>query len=105
VLCLYLFFRSLFLNLRVTNVSDKLLNNTFTINGGLAQLATRLTEWHIRAGSDKNMNVYILKSLIDGSHYVGMSDNPVRRLEEHNRGKVTSTKAKIPWEKIYEEEC
>lgn len=50
------------------------------------------------------MKVYILKSLTDGSYYVGMSDNTERRLEEHNRGKVTSTKSKIPWEKIYEEE-
>lgn len=51
------------------------------------------------------MKVYILKSLVDGSHYVGMSDNSERRLEEHNRGKVTSTKSKVPWAKIYEEEC
>lgn len=51
------------------------------------------------------MKVYILKSLVDGSFYVGMSDNSDRRLEEHNRGKVTSTKSRIPWEKIYEEEC
>lgn len=34
-----------------------------------------------------------------------MSDNTERRLEEHNRGKVTSTKSGVPWKKIYEEEC
>lgn len=51
------------------------------------------------------MKVYVLKSLTKGTQYVGMSDNTDRRLEEHHRGKVTSTKSGVPWKKIYEEEC
>ena len=45
--------------------------------------------------------VYILKSFFDGSQYVGMSSNPENRLLEHNRGKVRSTKKKVPWKIIY----
>lgn len=51
------------------------------------------------------MKVYILKSELDGSFYVGMSNDTERRLGEHNRGKVRSTKSKIPWKRLYEEEC
>ncbi|MBL4653468.1 MAG: GIY-YIG nuclease family protein [Flavobacteriales bacterium] len=50
------------------------------------------------------MKVYVLVSEKYDSQYVGMSDNPERRLAEHNRGKVKSTKGKMPWRKIYEEE-
>jgi len=42
------------------------------------------------------MKVYVLESLVDGSHYVGMSQNEEKRLLEHNSGKVKSTKAKKP---------
>jgi putative endonuclease len=55
--------------------------------------------------SHHSMFVYILQSSIDGSQYVGMSENPERRLEDHNRGHVHSTKSKMPWIKIYEENC
>ena len=47
--------------------------------------------------------VYILKSLKTGRYYIGFSDDPARRLDEHNSGRSTSTKAGIPWEKLYEE--
>ena len=47
------------------------------------------------------MFVYIIKSIEDGSQYVGMSEDPDRRLLEHNKGRVTSTKAKRPWKRIY----
>jgi putative endonuclease len=50
------------------------------------------------------MTVYIIKSLIDGSFYIGMTDNFERRLSEHNAGKVKSTKGKRPWELAYFEE-
>jgi len=46
--------------------------------------------------------VYALKSLKDNRIYVGFSENPERRLKEHNSGQVTSTKAFIPWSKFYE---
>ncbi|MDN3205066.1 GIY-YIG nuclease family protein [Algoriphagus sp. C2-7] len=46
----------------------------------------------------------MLQSDIDQSQYVGMSEDPHRRLlEEHNKGKVRSTKSKIPWTVIYTE--
>ncbi len=50
------------------------------------------------------MFVYILESEIDGSQYVGISENPERRLiEEHNKKKVKSTKNKVPWVILYKE--
>jgi len=49
------------------------------------------------------MKVYVLQSEKDGSQYVGMSNDTQRRLKEHNRGSVRSTKSKLPWKKIYEE--
>ncbi|GHE52207.1 GIY-YIG nuclease family protein [Roseivirga thermotolerans] len=50
------------------------------------------------------MYVYILKSKKDQSQYVGMSQEPERRLQkEHNAGKVKSTKSKMPWEIVYTE--
>lgn len=51
------------------------------------------------------MFVYILESLLDGSQYVGMSDNPDIRLAAHNSGNVQSTQSKRPWKRIYLEEC
>ena len=50
------------------------------------------------------MNVYVLVSGLDSSQYVGMSEDPERRLKEHNSGKVRSTKSKAPWRIIYIEE-
>ena len=50
------------------------------------------------------MKVYVLISIVDGSQYVGMSDNVDLRLEYHNRGKVKSTKSKAPWKVFYQEE-
>jgi len=41
--------------------------------------------------------VYFLKSLKDGSYYIGTSDNPPRRLKEHNLGMSKSTRFKRPW--------
>lgn len=47
--------------------------------------------------------VYILKSLKDGKHYVGITKDLNRRLEYHNSGKVKSTKYRIPFKLIYSE--
>ena len=49
------------------------------------------------------MFVYILRSLVKSSVYVGISDNPERRLKEHNRGKVRTTRKCRPWEIVYQE--
>lgn len=45
--------------------------------------------------------VYILKSIKTKRTYIGCSKNKERRLQEHNDGKVRSTKAYRPWEVIY----
>lgn len=45
--------------------------------------------------------VYILKSGKNGIFYIGYTGNLRRRLEEHNSGKVFSTKQNIPYELIY----
>ena len=47
------------------------------------------------------MFIYILQSLVDGSSYVGLSENPENRLVSHNRGEVTSTRPKRPWKIIH----
>jgi len=48
--------------------------------------------------------VYVLKSQSYSKYYVGMSDNPQRRLEEHNKGKVTATKPYRPYRIVLVEE-
>ncbi len=48
--------------------------------------------------------LYILYSEKYKKHYIGISDNPDRRLAEHNQGIVRSTKAFIPYGLVYLEE-
>ncbi len=48
--------------------------------------------------------IYVLRSLKDGIHYVGMTQDIARRLEEHNTGKSKFTSGHVPWEVIYFEE-
>ena len=47
--------------------------------------------------------VYILRSLKDGNLYIGSTNDLARRLEEHNTGKVPSTKPRRPFVVIYYE--
>ena len=47
--------------------------------------------------------LYILKSLTDGKLYIGSTHNLVQRLQEHNNGKVFSTKSRRPFELRYYE--
>jgi putative endonuclease len=49
--------------------------------------------------------VYVLRSLKDKKYYVGYTDNLDARLEQHNSGKVTSTKYRIPFIIVYFEGC
>jgi putative endonuclease len=45
--------------------------------------------------------VYILQSETDAAkHYVGLSNDPVRRLDEHNAGKSIHTNKYRPWKII-----
>ena len=48
--------------------------------------------------------VYSLYSYKSDIIYVGMSQDPEKRLLEHNNGKTRSTKAHIPWVKFFQEE-
>ena len=48
--------------------------------------------------------IYILHSLKYDRYYIGHTKNIKSRLAEHNRGKVSSTKAYAPWEVIYTED-
>lgn len=52
----------------------------------------------------KMFTVYILKNTISGRHYIGSTNDLVRRLVEHNRGQTKSTRQKGEWEIIYKEE-
>lgn len=47
--------------------------------------------------------VYVLQSKKDGNCYTGSTNNLRRRFEEHNSGKVFSTKPRIPFELVYYE--
>lgn len=48
---------------------------------------------------------YVLRSLKDSKFYVGFTKNILKRIEEHNKGKVESTKNRTPLELIYWEGC
>ena len=48
--------------------------------------------------------VYILRSLKDGSYYVGSTQDLESRLEHHNQIGTQYTKQKRPWELVYHEE-
>ncbi|MBI5198422.1 MAG: GIY-YIG nuclease family protein [Nitrospirae bacterium] len=50
-----------------------------------------------------NYFVYILRSLKDGSIYVGISKDPEQRLQNHNYGDSKYTKGHRPYELIYKE--
>lgn len=48
--------------------------------------------------------VYVLKSKKDGNFYTGFSEDPERRLKEHNSGKTKSLFFRRPLALIYKEE-
>ncbi len=45
--------------------------------------------------------VYLLRSEVDASFYIGFTENPAQRLIEHNNGRSMYTKRKIPWRMCY----
>lgn len=49
--------------------------------------------------------IYVLQSLTDHNFYVGYTNNLKSRLEQHNSGKVTSTKHRGPFKIVYYEAC
>ncbi len=53
----------------------------------------------------KYFYTYVLRSLKDMNYYVGYTRNIMKRINEHNNGKVASTKNRIPLELVYWEGC
>lgn len=49
--------------------------------------------------------VYLLKSKKDSKWYTGCTTDLRKRLRQHNRGEVVSTKERIPMDLIYYEAC
>jgi putative endonuclease len=49
--------------------------------------------------------VYVLRSIKDGKNYAGYTKNLKLRFEQHQKGKVSSTKDRRPLELIYYEAC
>lgn len=47
------------------------------------------------------MYTYLIKSLKDGSYYTGITENLERRVKQHNKGVLLTTKTKKPWELAY----
>ena len=45
--------------------------------------------------------VYLIQSKIDSSFYVGISENPQKRLIEHNSGKLKTTSRKKPYRLVF----
>lgn len=48
---------------------------------------------------------YILQSVKDRKRYIGFTHNLTQRIKEHQSGKVTSTKSRLPMKFIYCEVC
>jgi len=48
--------------------------------------------------------VYAISSVTKGRIYIGQTNDVKKRLEEHNRGMVKSTKIDSPWEIVAIEE-
>jgi putative endonuclease len=78
------------------------------IGGELAQLGERRlckpeVTGSIPVFSTNMYYVYILKSLKDGKLYTGVTNNPDRRLQEHNSGKNSATRYRRPFILIHTE--
>ena len=53
----------------------------------------------------KGYYTYVLKSKSDGKFYTGFTQDIESRVNEHNSGRVLSTKRRIPFELVYYEFC
>jgi len=48
--------------------------------------------------------VYIIQSEVDGTYYIGSTQDIDERLERHNQGRSKYTRTKRPWKLVYSEE-
>jgi putative endonuclease len=53
----------------------------------------------------ESLYVYVLRSEVDGMFYTGFTTDLTKRIEQHNSGKVNSTKTRIPLKIVYYEVC
>ena len=53
----------------------------------------------------KGFYTYVLKSKLDGKFYTGFTSDIENRINEHNKGRVVSTRKRIPLVLIYFEFC
>jgi len=44
--------------------------------------------------------LYILQSEKSGRYYIGSTNDPARRLAQHQKGSVSATRNKGPWERV-----
>ena len=51
------------------------------------------------------MYVYVIQSLRDQTFYIGISEEPNKRLKEHNQGQSKYTKGHRPYKLLYQEFC
>ena len=66
---------------------------------------TRFEDLECLAPLDNMFFIYVLKSEKDHNLYIGFTRNLKKRLEEHNKGIVKSTKLRRPLRLIYYEAC
>jgi len=48
---------------------------------------------------------YVLKSRKDSKLYIGFTQDIEKRVEEHNKGLVESTRSRVPFDLLYYEAC
>lgn len=53
---------------------------------------------------EKTIYTYLIKSEVDQSYYTGISQNPDKRLIEHNGGKLATTARKKPYKLVFVKE-
>jgi len=46
----------------------------------------------------------VIKSSFYDTRYIGSTDNVLKRITEHNKGKCRYTRGRKPWKLIYQEE-
>jgi len=51
------------------------------------------------------MYVYVLQSDLDKKFYTGITQDLMKRIEEHNSGISKATKARVPFKLVYYEFC
>ena len=48
--------------------------------------------------------VYVILSSSHNNRYIGSTDNVVKRVDEHNKGKCRYTSGRKPWTLVYKEQ-